>query len=271
MRRLSVSTLQFVLPPDPVVMLREAIKPNLLQTLENTPVLVHNCGTQTGGRRCSCARGVPEESGGEAFFPYQMKQIEEAYDKILMQIRAQYSLGPSNYVGAMVTDTTFAGSYNRVAGVDFKWRLTETQRFDTFRVGYNIGQQRRAAANLTADALRPGVDEGLEARHRTLAVDRVFGRRREREFRDTGDDCKIDVWSYFENERIVRQGLERGAPSGRKRVVELDESGIEPTSGVLAKEGLAEIETNGAFDPNVHEALLSQLSDEPAGSVIAGV
>ena len=37
---------------------------------------------------------------------------------------------------------------------------------------------------------------------------------------------------------------------------------------VLAKEGLAEIETNGAFDPNVHEALLSQPSDAPEGSVI---
>jgi molecular chaperone GrpE len=39
-------------------------------------------------------------------------------------------------------------------------------------------------------------------------------------------------------------------------------------AAVLAKEGLAEIETEGAFDPNVHEALLSQPSDEPEGSVI---
>ena len=33
------------------------------------------------------------ESGGEAFFPLSMKHIDEAYDKILTQIRAQYSLG----------------------------------------------------------------------------------------------------------------------------------------------------------------------------------
>jgi Ca-activated chloride channel family protein len=33
------------------------------------------------------------ESGGEAFFPYAMKQIDEAYDKIVAQIRAQYSVG----------------------------------------------------------------------------------------------------------------------------------------------------------------------------------
>jgi molecular chaperone GrpE len=39
-------------------------------------------------------------------------------------------------------------------------------------------------------------------------------------------------------------------------------------ASVLDKEGLAEIPTDGAFDPNVHEALLSQPSDAPAGSVI---
>ena len=48
------------------------------------------------------------ESGGEAFFPFQMKQIEEAYDKILMQIRAQYSLG---YVS---TNTAADGSWRKV-------------------------------------------------------------------------------------------------------------------------------------------------------------
>jgi molecular chaperone GrpE len=36
----------------------------------------------------------------------------------------------------------------------------------------------------------------------------------------------------------------------------------------LRKEGLAEIETNGRFDPHVHEALLSQPSDEEEGSVV---
>jgi VWFA-related protein len=33
------------------------------------------------------------ESGGEAFFPSEMKQIEQAYDRILAQIRAQYTVG----------------------------------------------------------------------------------------------------------------------------------------------------------------------------------
>jgi molecular chaperone GrpE len=37
---------------------------------------------------------------------------------------------------------------------------------------------------------------------------------------------------------------------------------------VLEKEGLEEIPTDGAFDPHVHEALLSQPSEAPEGSVI---
>jgi molecular chaperone GrpE len=37
---------------------------------------------------------------------------------------------------------------------------------------------------------------------------------------------------------------------------------------LLTKEGLAEIETDGKFDPHVHEALLSQPSDAEEGSVI---
>jgi molecular chaperone GrpE len=39
-------------------------------------------------------------------------------------------------------------------------------------------------------------------------------------------------------------------------------------SGALEREGLAEIETNGTFDPHVHEALLTQPSDAEEGSVI---
>ena len=37
---------------------------------------------------------------------------------------------------------------------------------------------------------------------------------------------------------------------------------------VLTKEGLEEIPTDGAFDPHVHEALLSQPSDAESGTVI---
>ena len=39
-------------------------------------------------------------------------------------------------------------------------------------------------------------------------------------------------------------------------------------SQALAKEGLVEIETNGRFDPHVHEALLSQPSEADEGTVV---
>ena len=39
-------------------------------------------------------------------------------------------------------------------------------------------------------------------------------------------------------------------------------------ASALEREGLAEIETNGKFDPHVHESLLSQPSEAEEGSVI---
>jgi molecular chaperone GrpE len=38
--------------------------------------------------------------------------------------------------------------------------------------------------------------------------------------------------------------------------------------GALEKEGLVEIDTSGTFDPHVHEALLSQPSEQPEGSIV---
>ncbi|HUR36109.1 MAG TPA: hypothetical protein VM032_20040, partial [Vicinamibacterales bacterium] len=49
--------------------------------------------------------------------------------------RLQYSLRPSEYAGAIVTDTEFAGRSNRVAGADISTRITPTQRFDAFVLG----------------------------------------------------------------------------------------------------------------------------------------
>jgi Ca-activated chloride channel family protein len=36
---------------------------------------------------------ITENTGGQAFFPFSMKEVDSAYEKILAQIRAQYSLG----------------------------------------------------------------------------------------------------------------------------------------------------------------------------------
>jgi len=53
-------------------------------------------------------------------------------DRLVNVGRVQYSLRPSEYVGAIVTDTEFAGRSNRVAGMDLSTRLTPTQRLDGF-------------------------------------------------------------------------------------------------------------------------------------------
>jgi hypothetical protein len=56
--------------------------------------------------------------------------------------RAQYSLGPSNYVGALYTDVASAGTHNRVAGADLRWRVNESQRLDAFVLASNSRLER---------------------------------------------------------------------------------------------------------------------------------
>ena len=38
-------------------------------------------------------RRIAEETGGRAIFPSSLKQIDEAYDRIIEEIRSQYSVG----------------------------------------------------------------------------------------------------------------------------------------------------------------------------------
>ena len=51
---------------------------------------------------------IAAESGGEAFFPLSMKHVDAAYEKIVAQIRAQYSLG---YVSS---SAAFDGRWRKV-------------------------------------------------------------------------------------------------------------------------------------------------------------
>jgi molecular chaperone GrpE len=80
------------------------------------------------------------------------------------------------------------------------------------------------------------------------------------------------------NERLVKEllpvldDLERALESAEKHEEGQLEDGVRlvhrSLEAALKKEGLAEIETNGRFDPHVHEALLSQPSEAEEGSVI---
>src|SRR5436309_8112347 len=80
------------------------------------------------------------------------------------------------------------------------------------------------------------------------------------------------------NERLVKELIPILDDLGRalEAATEHEEAKLEEgvrlvqraMSDLLTKEGLAEIETQGKFDPHVHEALLSQPSDEDEGTVI---
>jgi VWFA-related protein len=54
--------------------------------------LEHQSGAVKAEQRMRLMQ-IAQSTGGEAFFPNTMKEVESAYDKIVAQIRAQYSLG----------------------------------------------------------------------------------------------------------------------------------------------------------------------------------
>jgi molecular chaperone GrpE len=80
------------------------------------------------------------------------------------------------------------------------------------------------------------------------------------------------------NERLVKELLPVLDDLGRALQAAEEHEGAKLEEGVrlvhrsladlLAKEGLAEIEADGQFDPHVHEALLSQPSEAVEGDVI---
>jgi molecular chaperone GrpE len=77
------------------------------------------------------------------------------------------------------------------------------------------------------------------------------------------------------NERLVKEllpvldDLERALAAGEEHAIE---EGVvlvhRSLASLLERHGVKEIETAGAFDPHVHEALLSQPSEAEEGSVI---
>ncbi len=80
------------------------------------------------------------------------------------------------------------------------------------------------------------------------------------------------------HERLVKEllpvldDLERALAAAEEHEEAKLEEGVRlvhrELAAALEREGLAEIETNGHFDPHVHEALLSQPSEADEGSII---
>jgi molecular chaperone GrpE len=138
-----------------------------------------------------------------------------------------------------------------------------------------------------ADQAKPAnqkAEEGLERQLEALASERdeyldqlkrvaaEFENYRKRTARDQAD------FAARANERLVKEllpvldDLGRALEAAEKHEEAKLEEGVRlvhrQLAELLRKEGLAEIETHGEFDPHVHEALLTQPSEAPEGSVI---
>jgi VWFA-related protein len=85
-----------------------------LNLIRSSDVTIHSVGflsNQPGSVRTQQRMRlteIAETTGGQAFFPSAMKDVEQAYDKIVAQIRNQYTLG---YVS---TNTAQDGKWRRV-------------------------------------------------------------------------------------------------------------------------------------------------------------
>ena len=87
---------------------------DLMTLIRASDVTIYSVGfldnQSSSGRTEQRARlhQIAEATGGQSFFPSTMKDVEAAYDKIVAQIRAQYSLGYSS------TNTAQDGQWRRV-------------------------------------------------------------------------------------------------------------------------------------------------------------
>jgi molecular chaperone GrpE len=89
------------------------------------------------------------------------------------------------------------------------------------------------------------------------------------------DDLGRALEAAAEHEEAAKRPVRDSGPRGNREVPPTARDVFDGVrlvhrslSELLAKQGLSEIETDGKFDPHVHEALLSQPSDQEEGSVI---
>jgi hypothetical protein len=117
-------------------------------------------------------------------------------DRLFNVARAQYSLGPSNYVGALAMDTEFAGGYNRVVGADLSWRVNSTQRVSGFVLG-------SASRDLRGDARTTGIGAQAGYEYNTRRLNLVgYAEHYDPDFRmDTAFINRVGItaaWGYAE-------------------------------------------------------------------------
>ena len=132
-----------------------------------------------------------------------------------------------------------------------------------------VTEEQQPEESLDVEALQAERDELFDRLQRLAAE---FDNYRKRSARDAA------ALTQRANERLVKELLPVLDDLGRALEAAEEHEGAKLEEGVrlvhraladlLRKEGLAEIQTEGKFDPHVHEALLSQPSDEEEGSVI---
>jgi Ca-activated chloride channel family protein len=76
-------------------------------TIHAVGFLEHQTSTSRTAQRAQLAE-IASSTGGQAFFPSSMKDVEAAYDKVVAQIRAQYTLGYTS------TNSAHDGAWRKV-------------------------------------------------------------------------------------------------------------------------------------------------------------
>jgi molecular chaperone GrpE len=136
------------------------------------------------------------------------------------------------------------------------------------------------------------LEQGVQEEEAVAEVDELLAVTKERdEYLDALQRLKAEFDNYRKraareqenlfaraSERLVKQllpvvdDLERALDAARAHEGEKLEEGVRlvhrALADALAKEGLVEVSTGGAFDPHTQEALLTQPSEAPEGDVI---
>jgi molecular chaperone GrpE len=125
---------------------------------------------------------------------------------------------------------------------------------------------------MTDEPIEQNVEEEQEVDDRLLRLAADFENYKKRAARERAE------YVALANERLVKEllpildDLERALSAAEEHEEARLEEGVRlvhrSLAQLLAREGLKEIETEGQFDPHVHEALLSQPSEAEEGAVI---
>jgi hypothetical protein len=110
----------------------------------------------------------------------------EGKDKFFNVARAQYSLGASTYVGAILTDARFAGGFNRVVGADASVKIDDHQRVSAMALysnslapagtpgGGNAGQGGAAHVSYSYDSRTTNIGAFAEHYDERFQMDTAF-------------------------------------------------------------------------------------------------